>query len=266
MKVFIYFHYINHAESFTSHSNQLILECRARCLQYKSSSSIKWFKNGILIEHVPNRKYTATQKNGFIRLSIASPNEPDSGEYSCEIELPDQTVQKVLHNVNINPPIVEERQKCRKYQKHVVQKQILHENGEHGKHLAPVALTSFMKNLTIEEGNRAKFVCSVFGQVDTVEWFRDNILLQPKMDRRYRFINTDAITGLEIQHVIPNDSGFYTCTIYGQRNSVTSSSELTVYEAYKSPKKSFLPKPSSLSEFISKGKHSPFTNYNNLNH
>lgn len=80
---------------------------------------------------------------------------------------------------------------------------------------------------------------------------------------RYRFSISDALVGLEIQDVVPSDSGFYTCTINGRRNSVTSSSKLTVYEAYKSQKKSLTydrpPIPSSLTEFISKGKHFPLS-------
>lgn len=208
-------------------------------------------------------KYSATQQNGLIRLSIANPNDSDSGEYRCEINLTGQPVQTVSHIVSVKPSIAapkpEERQKRR--QERLALEQHTHEHTE--KHAAPVALASFMKNLTIEEGNRAKFVCSVIGQVDTVEWFKDNVPLQPELDRRYRFINSgDAIVGLEIHDVTPNDSGFYTCTINGRRNSVTSSSKLTVYEAYKSHKKSLTydrpPMPSSLSEFIVKGKHFPY--------
>lgn len=128
-------------------------------------------------------------------------------------------------------------------------------------HAAPIALASFMKNLTIEEGGRAKFVCSLVGNAEfSVEWFKNNIPLEP--DHRYRTTTSEAIVGLEISDALPSDSGFYTCTIKGQRNSVTSSSKLTVYETYspKSRKKSLThdrpPMPSPLTEFIKKGKHS----------
>lgn len=207
------------------------------------------------------------QQNGAIRLVITNPNETDSGEYKCEISLPGQPVQSMLHNVRVKPsiasPVPEQRQKHHQYTERAAQPSSAREQAE--RHAAPVALASFMKNLTIEEGNRAKFVCSVVGKVDLVEWFKDNVPLQPELDRRYVFTNTDAIVGLEIHDVVPNDSGFYTCTINGRRNSVTSSSKLTVYEAHKSRKKSLTfdrpPMPSSLSEFISKGKHFPFFIY-----
>lgn len=173
-----------------------------------------------------------------------------------------QPKQSISHCVTVKPsiatPVPEERQKRRHYQERsAVQESSAKEHYE--KHAAPVALASFMKNLTIEEGNRAKFVCSVIGTVESVEWFKDNIPLQPELDRRYRVTSSDAIVGLEIQNVIASDSGFYTCTINGRRNSVTSSSKLTVYESYsnKSRKKSLTfdrpPVPSPLSEFIAKG-------------
>lgn len=163
----------------------------------------------------------------------------------------------------IATPVPEERQKRRHYQDRGADMQESSTRDHSEKHAAPVALASFMKNLTIEEGNRAKFVCSVIGQIESVEWFKDNVPLQPELDRRYRLTNSDAIIGLEIQNVLPNDSGFYTCTINGRRNSVTSSSKLTVYEAYNNSRKKSLtydrpPMSSPLSEFIGKGKKKTF--------
>lgn len=216
---------------------------------------MKWFKNGILLDRLSTGKYTMIQQNGFVRLSIENPIETDSAEYKCEIALPGEPVQFISHNLIVKPiiaaPVPEERQK--RHQKRAgAQEFSIRES-----HVAPVALSSFMKNLTIEEGNSAKFVCSVIGQVQTVEWFKDNVPLQPELDHRLRFINSDVLVGLEIHDIILSDSGFYTCTINGRRNSVTSSSKLTVYEAYKPRKKSFTKNrpsmPSSLNEFIGKG-------------
>lgn len=253
----------DHLESFASHTNQLTLECQAHSLKYISSSSIKWYKNGLLLDPVSSGKYAAIQQHGLLQLSIANPNETDSGEYRCDIELPGQPVQSVSHNVTVKPsiaaPIPEERQKRRPNQERAtIEERSTREHGE--KHAAPVALASFMKNLTIEEGNRAKFVCSVIGKVESVDWFKNNVPLQPELDRRYRMTTTDATVSLEIQDVVPDDSGFYTCTINGRRNSVTSSSKLTVYEAYNKSRKVSLtydrpPMSSPLSEFIEKGKH-----------
>lgn len=255
------------SESFKSLANQFILECHSHSSKHLSSSSIKWYKNGILIDTLSNRKYSTANQSGLLQLLISNPNETDSGEYRCEIELSGHPMQSISHTVTIEPsiatPVPEERQKGRYHQ---------HQNEKEGKerqyaiqktikreHAAPIALASFLKNLTIEEGSRAKFVCSLVGNAEfSVEWFKNNIPLEA--DLRYRTTTSDAIVGLEISDVIPSDSGFYTCTIKGQRNSVTSSSKLTVYETYspKSHKKSLThdrpPMPLSLSEFIRKGK------------
>lgn len=124
------------------------------------------------------------QQNGLIRLSIVNPNETDSGEYKCEIGLSGQPVRSVSQHISVKPsiivPVPEMRQKNRHSQKRAVQR-------EHGEKNVPhVALASFMKNLTIEEGSRAKFVCSVIGQVDTVDWFKDNVQLQPESHCTYQ--------------------------------------------------------------------------------
>lgn len=211
---------------------------------------------------------TANQ-NGLFHLSIANPNKMDSGEYLCEIELPGQSTKSTSHTVTVEPsvaaPMPEERLK-RRHQQQQPKRDHATDVPNAREHAPSIALASFMKNITIEEGGRAKFVCSVVGNAEfSVEWFKNNMPLQPELDHRYQITTSDAIIGLQIQNVVTSDSGFYTCTIKGQRNSVTSSSKLTVYEAYKpgSRKKSHTSDrpPTSLpfSAFIGKGKtsHSP---------
>lgn len=261
---------IHYSESFV-HANQLILECKAHSPKYINLSSIKWYKDGIPLHTSSYGKYVTANQNGLLQLVIANANGMDSGEYLCEIELAGLAIQSTPHTVTIEPsvaaPVPEERQKRRhQQQQHQEKQQERHhtvQKSNEREHAAPIALASFMKNLTIEEGGRAKFVCSVVGNAEFgVEWFKNNMPLQPELDRRYHATTSDAIVGLEIQDVVPSDSGFYTCTINGQRNSVTSSSKLTVYEACspRSRKKSrtydrpSMPLP--LSEFTGKGKPS----------
>lgn len=179
------FHSSIYPESFAPHSNQFSLECQVKnSPQYINSSSIKCFKNGVPIDVESNGKYSIVQQNGLIRLSIANPNETDSGEYKCEIGLPDQPVRSVSQHISVKPsitvPVPETRLKNRHSQKRDIQRDHSEKNVSH------VALASFMKNLTIEEGSRAKFVCSVIGKVDTVEWFKDNVQLQPESHCRYQ--------------------------------------------------------------------------------
>lgn len=123
-----------------------------------------------------------------------------------------------------------------------------------------------MKNFTIEEGNRVKFLCGVIGQIVSVDWFKDNQLLCIETDRRYRYMQLDGLVGLEIFDLSISDSGFYTCTVNGPRNSITSSSKLTVYESLNgTPRKPVFARPSirsQLSDYIAKGKLYTLLNVN----
>lgn len=181
------------------------------------------------------------------------PDETDSGEYTCKIEQPGQPIKSISHNVNVAPTkkltTSDTEFSDRKKRQQVEQQDSLDAENK------PISLESFMKNLTIEEGHRAKFICSVIGHVKSVDWLKDNIPLKLDTDRRYRTTHSDGLVGLEIFDVLPEDSGFYTCTIRGRRNSVTSSSKLTVYESYSRRKTDRPSVPSRLHESIPRGKH-----------
>lgn len=192
----------------------------------------------------------------MLQLYISNTNENDSGEYTCRIELPDQPIKTISHNVDVPTKNVPTRATYAQIERQTKKMPSDAEN-------KPISLESFMKNLTIEEGNRAKFICSVIGQVQSVDWLKDNIPLKIASDPRYRDTRSDGLVGLEIYDVMPSDSGFYTCTIRGQRNSVTSSSKLTIYESYsrnRKPSRESI-RPSSIiphvRESISRGKHFP---------
>lgn len=207
-----------------------------------------------------NPRYSFTQQSGILDLLISNPNANDSGKYKCQIEWNGEILKSISHSVDVKPEIaLVEKRKRRSFDN----KDELAYSKEKidSQQKQPIAFESFMKNLTIEAGNRAKFICSVVGNVTSVEWFKDSIPLQLELDRRYHLTNSDGLIGLEIHNIVTSDSGFYTCTIHGQRNSVTSSSKLTVYDSYESRKKSIVfdrpPIRSQLTEYISKGEYAP---------
>lgn len=222
---------------------------------------MKWYKNGTPIDIKNLQKYSFTQSGASLQLCISNAEENDSGEYTCRVELPDQPIKTISHNVDVptkKVPIRKTQQNERQTKK-MPSEQRDSMDAEN----KPISLESFMKNLTIEEGNRAKFICSVIGQVQSVDWLKDNIPLKIATDPRYRVTRSDGLVGLEIYDVMPSDSGFYTCTIRGRRNSVTSSSKLTIYESYNRNQKPSTKsiRPSSIipliHESISRGKHFP---------
>lgn len=220
------------SESFVPHLNHLILECQIHSNSHSFSPSIMWQKNGHQLR--ADTKYsTISHENGRQQLLIAYPSQVDSGHYTCRAET---TRGETLDTVSciVNVPAEEKlpsqpiERRSRRDQKR--------SSGE-SEYKQPIALESFLKNLTVEEGGRAKFICNIIGPVSFVDWYKDNKLLATQDCRRYRTSNDDGLISLEILDVDVNDSGFYTCTIHGRRNDVTSSSRLTVYASIKPQRK-----------------------------
>lgn len=241
-----------YSESFTPHTNQLTLQCQIHCAREINASSIKWYKDDIELDHGTNPKYSFCQNNTRLDLLINNPNAADSGKYKCQIEENGNILKSISHCVDVpHENAVPKLEVRRRRRTNELVAQAANE------HKQPIAFESFMKNLTIEEGNRAKFICGVVGKVKLVEWYKDNELLQIETDHRYRSTLSDALVSLEVFNVQVGDSGFYTCCVSDQRNSTTSSSKLTVYESYKPRQKApMYERPSirsQLSEYIAKG-------------
>lgn len=214
--------------------NQLILECQIHSDSHSFSPSIVWQKNGHQLHPSTDNKYAMiSHENGRQQLLIAHPSQVDSGHYTCRAETRSgETLDTVSCIVNVpaeekpHPQPIERRSRADKRRSNV-----------ESEYKQPIAMESFLKNLTVEESGRAKFICSIIGPVSFVDWFKDNKLLETQDSRRYRTISEDGLVSLEILDVDVNDSGFYTCTVHGRRNDVTSSSRLTVYPSIKSQRK-----------------------------
>lgn len=183
-----------------------------------------------------DNKYSfITHENGTQQLLISQPSKDDSGHYTCQIESPSEQMEEISYRLNFSQQndLVESRSRRSPEQQRVRRKTKSESEDKH-----PIALETFLKNMTVEEGGRAKFICSVIGPITSVEWFKDNKVLPVHSDRRYRALNEDGLNSLEIQEVNVNDSGYYTCTLSGRRNDLTTSSKLTVYESSKSKRTS----------------------------
>lgn len=220
------------SESFVPHLNQLILECKIHSDHNHSfSPSIVWQKNGHQLHPSGDRKYSIiSHENGRQQLLISNPSPVDSGHYTCRAET---AFGEILDTVSciVNVPVEEKPQSV------AAERQSRRERGD-TEYKQPIALESFLKNLTIEENGRAKFICSIIGPVSSVDWYKDNKLLATQASRRYRTSNENGLVSLEILDADVDDSGFYTCTVHGRRNDVTSSSRLTVYPSIKTRRRS----------------------------
>lgn len=226
--------YLFPPESFVPHLNQLILECQIHSDSHAFSPSIVWQMNGLQLHPGRDSKYSIiSHENGRQQLLIANPSQVDSGHYTCRAETASgETVDAISCIVNV-PAEEKPQPKPTERQSRRDQKRTTGES----EYKQPIALESFLKNLTVEEGGRAKFICSIIGPVTFVDWFKDSKLLATDDSRRYRTTNENGLVSLEILDVDVSDSGFYTCTVHGRRNDVTSSSRLTVYASIKTQRK-----------------------------
>lgn len=193
-----------------------------------------WQKNGHQLHPGTDSKYSIiTHENGRQQLLIANPSQVDSGHYTCRAETTSgETLDAISCIVNVpaedkpQPKAIERQSRRDKSRP----------NGG-SEYRQPIALESFLKNSTVEEGGRAKFICSIIGPVSFVDWYKDNQLLATQDSHRYRTTSENGLVSLEILNCDVEDSGFYTCTIHGRRNDVTSSSRLTVYASINTQRK-----------------------------
>lgn len=228
------------SETFNPHSNQLILECRIHSDKPDAEEpniSVTWLKNGRPLYLSGDRKYSMIRhENGRQQLLVSQPDQGDSGRYSCRLETSEgHLLNEASKIVNCVVPGYKSRkdEESHREERSKKVKPNLSERKQ------PIAMESFLKNMTVEEGQRAKFVCSTIGPVTSVEWLRDNRPLTTNEDNRYTMTNSNGIVSLEIQDVEFKDAGFYTCNIKGPRNNVSSSSRLCIYASSTRKRPSF---------------------------
>lgn len=214
------------SESFEPHLNQLILECHlnVQSSSPETSANIVWLKNGYRLSPTGDRKYSMIRhENGTQQLLISRPTQSDSAHYSCRLETSSgDLLDEVSRVVNfVGASTNGEVEKVPERRRRKTDKRV--DNGLK----QPIAFESFLKNSTVEEGQRAKFICTVRGPVDCVTWLRDNHPLAN--DLRYQISKDDGLISLEICDVELSDAGFYSCTAAGPRNEITTSSRLSIY-------------------------------------
>lgn len=87
---------------------------------------------------------------------------------------------------------------------------------------------SFLKNVTVIEGNNAKFICSVRGPDADVVWMKDFVPI--RRNSRISSSVNDGLVILEIHEALPSDSGEYTCLVKNTKSEITTTAKLNVYD------------------------------------
>ncbi|KIH49967.1 immunoglobulin I-set domain protein, partial [Ancylostoma duodenale] len=170
---------------------------------------VQWFLNGRPLK--TGSRVKTINDFGFVVLEISPVYPEDSGEYSCRA-------------VNAN------EQKARAVEE---LEEILHrrpeEVTEELKEAVPVFIEPLSAPVECEEGDRAHFTARYEPLNDNklqVEWLRDG---QPIFhSNRYRMVHDFGFAVLDIIHLLPHDTGEYTCRVSNAAGEAVSSTPIKV--------------------------------------
>lgn len=206
------------SDSYLCHSNQLILECK---VHGTPNPSITWFKNDREIRE--NEKYSLIEhRDGIRQLVITHPTDLDNGTYTCCATNSVKT-SEISHVVDIT----EDLEKNKRKQKHHYETE---EDFKLDLETPKLIFETPLKNITVAQGQSAKFVCSVKGSVSdrNVIWLMDGRPIKFISSNKYLSTFNGGLIILEIFDLLSNDSGEYTCLINKGANEIRTTSKLYV--------------------------------------
>lgn len=88
-----------------------------------------------------------------------------------------------------------------------------------------------LTNRTVAEGSRLRLTCTVIGQPDPdVHWTKNGEKIRPGSRERIKLENGLAI--LEINSVLPEDSGCYVCVAKNSHGQSSSEAVVRIYAAF----------------------------------
>lgn len=210
------------SDSYHAHSNQLILECK---VHGDPNPTIDWYKNGVKLT---KNQHISFKENieGVRQLIITDPDWSDNGSYKCEATNSAKSTE-INHIVDIS-----DRMKNGSKELNGLKKKISESKQESEDAILEfrqkLIFESFLKNVTVSEGNVAKFICSVRGPDADVVWMKDGNQIQ--RDSRLLSSVNDGLVILEISDAKSSDSGEYTCLVKNSKSEITTTARLNVYD------------------------------------
>lgn len=180
----------------------------------KNGSALSESERNSIVEH----------RDGTRQLIIYQPAADDNATYEC-VATNSMKTTKIKHTVDITDALEQFDRRHRMT--------VSDESNEIGM-TERLLFDTFLKNVTVEAGRSAKFICSVKGSVSDrqVEWHKDGKVIDFEANSaRYARSFKGGLIICEIFHTTVDDSGEFTCLIHKGLHEITTTSKLFVFAA-----------------------------------
>lgn len=208
-------------DSYLSHTNQLILECK---VHGNPNPIVTWSRDGLPL--VESERYSIVEhRDGSRQLIVHQPTMADNATYTC---IATNSVKATRNSLAVD--ITKELQSYeRKHQRGVESDAEEDMSITSFKH--KLMFETFLKNVTVEEGRSTKFICSVKGSVSDrqVEWLKDGKPVDFQASNRWNSSFNSGLIIFEITSTQRSDSGEYTCVVHKGSSEIATTAKLYVF-------------------------------------
>ncbi|KAL1456667.1 hypothetical protein WDU94_001380 [Cyamophila willieti] len=186
--------------------DELTLECRVKCFP---PAKITWLKDNIPIRPI-NRYYQTELSDGVCRLTICSPDQSDTGKYTCRAEH-DVWTEHTYYFLNFQGRDYHTLGKVGRRSQSSGSLQVVEKHMWHPQ--KPSILRGLLDDVVPSGGTLALHV-QVQGYVKPeVIWLRGNMPI-PKSSPRFKYIeDSNNLHTLILSGVTAEESGRYTCRV-----------------------------------------------------
>lgn len=207
-------------------------------VQGNPEPDVSWLRNNVLIE--PGDRYEETRVEDVHRLIIHDTIPEDSGEVKCQAKNDVGRVQSVAQlvvkpNEGETSGVIEEISVSHTVE---VQSEVPLEGvlgvPKQEKSLVPPEIVKSPQDLTVTEGDTARFEVEVFGHpAPDVEWFSNGAKIEGNVET---LLESDGnIHRLVLMDVVLEDEGEYMATATSEVGKVSCTGKLSVKEKIKKP-------------------------------
>ncbi|XP_022129575.2 uncharacterized protein LOC111003404 isoform X2 [Pieris rapae] len=192
--------------------NELILECRIRG---QPLPTISWFKdnNPIATDDRYEASYLA---DGLCRLTINSPNQKDSGTYTCKAESAVWSDQ-ITHVVNFD-----DASRLDSHISSVEKLRLTHDARR-------PHFTNVLSDYKVIKGGTIGLQVEIGGAPTRVEWLREGSSVT-ELDQNAQTFVDHGIYTLALNDVSERHSGLYTCRAWSMHGNVDMNAEISVVQ------------------------------------